>query len=261
MVGELVEVINSGNQSAQHGFVTSNVSERGQKETPPDRYLSILEKVEAVDCRSVGNIMEARLSSMKGGRWARLYMIPDKVEPGKVLEFGFVPLDDPRGDVEDPWSGKKRSEEEVMDEIDGHVERLARFDGFSGVILVALNERILYHKAFGCAERSFRVPNMPDTMFNLGSMNKMFTSVALAQLVASTQLSFQDRLADVLPDYPNQMAASKITIHHLLSHTAGLGMLFDSPLYDRQKRYENHTELMAVFANNPPVFEPGTNYS
>jgi len=92
-------------------------------------------------------------------------------------------------------------------------------------------------------------------------MNKMFTSVTLAQIAASGRLSFQDRLTDVLPDYPNQLAASKITIDHLLSHRAGLGMLFNSPLYDRQKRYKNHTELMSVFADNPPLFEPGTKYS
>ncbi len=108
-------------------------------------------------------------------------MIPDKVEPGKVLEFGFVPLDDPRGDVEDPWGAKRGSEEEVVDEIDAHVERLACLDAFSGVVLVALNERTLYHRAFGCAEKSFTVPNKPDTKFNLGSMNKMFTSVALVR--------------------------------------------------------------------------------
>ncbi len=72
LVGELVEVINGGKRSAQSRFVRSHVSERGMKETPPDRYLSVLEKVhsqtesvEVVDFQNVGNTMEARLTSRK----------------------------------------------------------------------------------------------------------------------------------------------------------------------------------------------------
>jgi CubicO group peptidase (beta-lactamase class C family) len=91
------------------------------------------------------------------------------------------------------------------------------------------------HSAYGHAEKNFCGPNKLDTKFNLGSMNKMFTSVAIAQLIQAGKLSYDDTLAKVLPDYPNKQNAEKITIHHLLTHTSGLGD-FSRPSSSRTAR-------------------------
>ncbi len=137
----------------------------------------------------------------------------------------------------------------------------ARRDEFSGVVLVARGEQVIFHQAYGLADKSWKIPNPPDTKFNLASMNKMFTAVAIAQLVQAGKLRFDQRLASVLPDYPNQEAAGKITIDYLLSHTAGLGMLFDRSGFDRSKRYRAAADYFPVFANEPLLFEPGARSS
>jgi D-alanyl-D-alanine carboxypeptidase len=89
-------------------------------------------------------------------------------------------------------------------------------------------------------------------------MNKMFTAVAIAQLVEAGKLRFQDTLATLLPDYPNRDAARRITIAHLLSHSAGLGMLFDRPGFDRRKRYRTSADYFPLFAAESLYFAPGT---
>lgn len=68
---------------------------------------------------------------------------------------------------------------------------------------------MLVHRADGLADQAFGVPNKSDTKFNLASMGKMFTSAAIAQLVQAGRLTFDDKLAKVLPDYPNKEVASK----------------------------------------------------
>jgi CubicO group peptidase (beta-lactamase class C family) len=89
-------------------------------------------------------------------------------------------------------------------------------------------------------------------------MNKMFTAVAIAQLVEAGKLRFEDTLAAILPDYPNREVARSITIAQLLSHSAGLGMLFDRPGFDRRKRYRSSSDYLPLFASEPLLFKPGT---
>src|ERR1041385_8426676 len=74
--------------------------------------------------------------------------------------------------------------------------------------------------------KAYNAPNRIDTKFNLGSMNKMFTAVAVAQLVEQGKLSFEDTVGKILPDYPNKEVAEKVKIHHLLTHTSGLDDYF-----------------------------------
>ena len=76
------------------------------------------------------------------------------------------------------------------------------------------------------------MPNTLDTKFNLGSMNKMFTAVTIAQLVEQGKLSYDDPLSKFLPDFPSAEAAKKIRIKHLLTHTSGLGSYFNDE-FDR----------------------------
>jgi CubicO group peptidase (beta-lactamase class C family) len=92
-------------------------------------------------------------------------------------------------------------------------------------------------------------------------MDKQFTAVAIGQLVEQGRLRLDARLIDVLPDYPNRAAAETITIRHLLSHRAGLGMLFERPGWDWKRRYERVTDLLPLFATAPPAFEPGSRFA
>ena len=133
-------------------------------------------------------------------------------------------------------------------------------DEFSGVCrIVAPSGDIAYEAAFGLASRAPEVPNTPATRFHLGSADKSFTALLVARLVGEGRLTFDTPLAQVLPDYPNPDFARVCTMRHLLSHAAGLGVLFDRPGYDGDMPFSRVAELLPSFAAEPPAFAPGSN--
>ncbi len=121
---------------------------------------------------------------------------------------------------------RKLSDKEIKAELSPFVKRLSDADVFSGAVLLARDGKVIYSNAAGMANKDFGVPNKLDTKFNLGSMNKMFTGVAIAQLVEKGKISYDDPLAKFIPDFPNAEAAKNIQIKHLLTHTSGLGGYF-----------------------------------
>lgn len=138
------------------------------------------------------------------------------------------------------------------------IEFAASHDDFSGSALISRHSRAIYQGAFGYADRERDRHNRIDTRFNLASAGKMFTTVAVGQLIDDGKLSLDTRLIEVLPDYPNHEAARKITIRQLLSHSAGLGGFFGRPGVDGQTSFASATEALRFFAAEPLQFEPGT---
>jgi D-alanyl-D-alanine carboxypeptidase len=150
----------------------------------------------------------------------------------------------------------------VEAEIGDYVADLAARDVFSGVVLVARGDEVILKEAYGLANRSFEVPNQVDTKFNLGSMNKMFTAVAILQLAEQGKLSLDDRIVDHLPDYPNQAVAGRVTIHHLLTHTSGMGDFFTDAFFATSKtRFRDIADYLPLFVDAELQFEPGAQFS
>ncbi len=146
--------------------------------------------------------------------------------------------------------------------LDAYVDRLAKIDRFSGAIAVARGDRIVYQRAAGIASFAWNAPMRVDTKMNLGSMNKMFTSVAIAQLVARGKMAYSDTLAKLVPDYPNQDVARRITVHQLLTHSSGLGDYFTDE-YERlaKDRLRAIRDYLPLFADKPLLFEPGARFA
>ncbi|PKO11596.1 MAG: hypothetical protein CVU39_28510 [Chloroflexi bacterium HGW-Chloroflexi-10] len=142
-----------------------------------------------------------------------------------------------------------------------YLEGLAAADQFSGAVLVAENGEILLEKAYGLAKRTSLTPNQVDTQFNLGSMNKMFTAVAIMQLMEQGKLSLDDTILKHLPDYPNAAVAEAVTIHHLLTHTSGLGDVFTEEFVADPHRYRTNAEFLPLFMDEPLHFKPGDRFS
>jgi CubicO group peptidase (beta-lactamase class C family) len=134
-------------------------------------------------------------------------------------------------------------------------------DLFSGIVLIAKNNKIIFENACGFANRELKIPNTLETQFNLGSMNKMFTSIAIAQLVSEGRLQYSDKLIKLLPDYPNREAAEKITVEYLLTHASGLGDVFTNEFMQNYKKIHDLKDYLPYFANQPLQFEPGTKRS
>lgn len=140
-----------------------------------------------------------------------------------------------------------------------YADGLAATDAFSGAILVAVNGLPVLERAWGLASRAHGVPNHVDTRFNLGSMNKMFTAVAIAQLVEAGRLSFESPIGEHLPDYPGA-PARQVTIHHLLTHTSGLGTYWNERFKAKRVTVRAVSDYLALFIDEPLLFDPGERF-
>lgn len=166
-----------------------------------------------------------------------------------------------RGDMPAPTQSSARVDEAWTLELEQFVGASASDDTFSGVVLVAKGEVPVFQKAYGLANKGFAVPNRIDTKFNIASMTKMFTGVAVAQLAQAGTLRFSDTIAAHLPDFPRAVA-DHVTIHQLLTHTSGMGSMW-KPEYQRANHalYRDLKDFFPLFQNDPLQFEPGTKWS
>jgi D-alanyl-D-alanine carboxypeptidase len=128
-----------------------------------------------------------------------------------------------------------------------------RTNAFSGAVLIARADAVRFVGAYGLADRDAGRRNTPQTRFNLGSINKTFTAIAVAQLVQQGRLRLDDTLAKHIPDYPNREAAAKITIQQLLTHRGGIASFVRPEFGDASV-----AEMTKVVAAEPLLFEPGT---
>ncbi len=140
--------------------------------------------------------------------WVRLTLELEAEPPHRIAGFGLA-LTPPPADL--AAEAGHLSEKQVVAALEADVEKLVADDEFSGTVLLARGEQVLFAGAYGKAERRFDVDNTLDTKLNLGSANKMFTAVAIGQLVDRGKLSFDSRLIDVVPDYPDHEIAEKKT--------------------------------------------------
>jgi CubicO group peptidase (beta-lactamase class C family) len=151
------------------------------------------------------------------------------------------------------------TEAQALAAIRQEVEAAAAADEFAGTVLIARRGKTILLDAWGAAERAFGSPNRPDTRFNLGSINKLFTRVAVAQLAQQGKLTLDDTIAKHLPDYPNADAAKKVTIRHLLDMSSGIGDFFGEKFDATPKnRLRRNADFLPLFAAEPLAFEPGS---
>ena len=156
---------------------------------------------------------------------ARVYRFNLSVEPSAPHRIvGLFLLAASPEDV--PREAPDLTAERAIEMFRSQLDRLAG-EGFSGAVLLARGTDVVVERAAGEADRSNRVPNAPDTVFGLASMNKMFTAVAIAKLV---ERGSSPRLRSGRPT-PEGMAArrlaARVTVEQLLTHTSGLGDYLD----------------------------------
>ena len=129
---------------------------------------------------------------------------------------------------------------------------------FSGVVLVAAEKKVLFKEAFGLANREENIPFSVDTIFDIGSLTKQFTATAILKLQESNKLSVNDPLSKFFDDVPDDK--KKITVHHLLTHTAGFVTTRgrgSSNLYDVVTR----KELIKTAFKSKLLSPPGEEYN
>ena len=155
---------------------------------------------------------------------------------------------------------KNMSDDEMVQAINQRVDELVDKGEFSGAVLLAKGDKLLFRKAYGLASRRYNVANKPDTKFNLGSINKMFTGLAICQLIQQGKISLDDKVGKHLPDYPNSEVAENVTIRHLLTHSSGLGSYWNEAYEKKWKSIRTVDDLISTFVDEPLEFDPGEKF-
>ena len=141
--------------------------------------------------------------------------------------------------------------------LDAYFTKLAVDDEFSGVALVARNGVPVFFKAYGLADREKKIANTIRTRFNLGSVNKAFTQVAIRQLINAGKLSNTDTLGKFFPDYP-QVASRSATVEQLLTMRGGLSDFFGDDFARAPKSgFASNADYFRFVSSRPPLFAPG----
>lgn len=150
----------------------------------------------------------------------------------------------------------------ITEPLDAYFAALAAQDRFSGAVLVAKNGEVQFEKAYGLASRRYDVPNKITTRFNVGSITKDFTRVAIGQLAQAGKLQLDVPIVNYLPNYPNAEVAKRITVQQLIDHTSGLGDVFTPRFWETNVlRYRTLQSYLDFFAADPLQFEPGKGQS
>ncbi len=159
--------------------------------------------------------------------------------------------------------------------IAAELDEWERERDLSGSFLVTRGGETLFEHCAGLADRAAGVPVTPATRFALASFTKMFTAVAVVDLVSAGSLSFETPVVEVLPaDRRPSTLLPEVTVHHLLSHTSGIADYCeeeeDSPFYvedygslwvDRPcYSIERPADFLPLFGDLPPYRPPGEQY-
>lgn len=152
------------------------------------------------------------------------------------------------------------NDDDLIARVQEHVAGTSGRDAFSGAVLIAHGGQVLLDKAWGMADSAKQIPNTPDTQFCIGSMNKMFTAVAVLQLVEQGRLSLDVPIASYWPDYPNHDLAARVTIRELLNHTGGTGDIFNPEYEAHRSETRSLADYVKLFGSRPTAFTPGTRF-
>ncbi|RFS15838.1 serine hydrolase domain-containing protein [Emticicia sp. C21] len=151
--------------------------------------------------------------------------------------------------------------QDKSNEIDQYIEKYVNNDLFNGSVLVVQNDKTVFQKSYGFANKEWGIANNADTKFRIGSITKQFTAMLIMQLEQEGKLSLQEKITTYLPWYPKENG-DKITIHHLLTHESGLPNYTESAdaMNDINTHDYSPEEIAKKYCIGHLRFEPGTKF-
>lgn len=262
----VVDAINSGDDGAVARLLDAKLSPDAWQ--PRDEVLAALNGIRQ---QSGGVTVGASRVTPRGNvvaeLWARridagveVAIFPDPADSARLMRVAINrPLR--RGADFRPFPRERMDDAWVAEVIEREVRRMADADQFSGVVLVGKGDEVISQGTYGLEDPRTSNRITTRTRFHIASQGKMFTSIAIAQLVEQGTLSLDDTVGELLPGQPWTEQARGITLRQLLSHTGGLGGLFDRPNYPEHRVFASATERLAIFASEPLLFAPGARWS
>jgi len=148
---------------------------------------------------------------------------------------------------------------ELEIKIDSYIKPYLEMNAWSGLINIYQNGIPIFHKGYGYADKEWDIKNYSETKFRIASISKVFTEVAILNLVETGKISLDDPLSQFIPDYPR---GHQISIRHLLTHRSGIPHLNSFPNYNElNKLAYDLDEVIELFKQKPLDFEPGDRYN
>ncbi|MCB7135588.1 serine hydrolase domain-containing protein [Cellulosimicrobium marinum] len=156
-------------------------------------------------------------------------------------------------------------DDDALASLDTSLREAAARDAFSGVVRVEHHGREVFERAYGTASRRWGVPVRTTTRFDVASVTKLFTAVAVLQLVGEGRLGLDDRVHDHV-DLGGTAIPREVTIRHLLTHTSGIaddadeeaGESYEALWVDRPSYSVTRTaDFLPGFVHKEPNFSPG----
>jgi len=260
----LLDAFNSGEEEKWESFIKDHWKEKeGAFEGRLNFFRMVYSDIGGAELYRIENSEDYSISVLLQAKnpegtfeWVNLILNADTLPPHKTDLLSLRPGEEPGFEAPEG----KLTQEEMVDFMDRYLEHLVSTDRFSGTVLIAKDGVPFYTRAYGLACKRYDIPNKLDTKFNLGSMNKMFTGVAIMQLVEQGKISVDDLVGKHLPDLPRKEIAEKVTIHHLLTHTSGMqdywDEMFDAPFWE----IKTVDQLAELIFDDTLLFEPGTDF-
>jgi CubicO group peptidase (beta-lactamase class C family) len=247
---ELLAVVNGGDAAAMKAYLEAHSADHATSSVLLPTVLNLHRLSHGLDLVRVATIGTQQIQPQWAGHIAGI--LRNRATGDEQVLAIAVP----------PAPAAVHSEQDQLQEIGSYLKRLADADIFSGVVVIARDGQPVFSQAYGYADRERKIPNTLSTPFLLGSLNKLFTGLAIGQLVERGKLSYDDPLSKFLPDYPDPESAKQIQIKHLLSHTSGLATGFTSKAYhDSLDRMVTVQALLDAGDRQPPKFKPGTQWA
>ncbi|MFC4312377.1 serine hydrolase domain-containing protein [Steroidobacter flavus] len=187
--------------------------------------------------------------------WDRFSQVVLTIGDGRIDDLSFLGAPPPTD-----FSVRRLSEREALEQLRRKLRAEAAGGRFSGAVLVANGDRILFREAYGTRTVAPVRATTPDTRFCIGSMGKMFIAVAVLQLVQHGRLRLTDTIATLLPAYPDTSLARQVTVEHMLTHSGGTGDFFGADYDAHQAELRTPSDFVRLFGNREPAFPPGSRW-
>jgi CubicO group peptidase (beta-lactamase class C family) len=269
IVSGLIDIINCPDVAALKQFAGENYADPLLKEQEQHRreLFDLRGQFDGVKFHSIrtyeppraANEMRVIVRTGSDVAWLALMLTFDQAQPDKLAAFQWTFAMPPEG-LPKP---QPVPESELVPKVTEFVDGLAARQVFSGVVLIARRDEVLLERVWGLANRDWDIPCTIDTKFNLASMNKMFTAVAVAQLVEQGKLSYTDTIDKYLdPTWLPAEVLAKIRIEHLLTHTSGLDT-YHNEKWEKSSRevYRELADYKSLIVDDRPAFPPGAQWS
>jgi len=214
-----------------------------------------LREIHSANAREASGFVQERNSD----QFARFTITVDSTEAHKIERLQLRAVPRPAA-----FAIARLSEDSLVSALRAKLAQDVAADRFSGSVILAKlgggRSKVLLSGAYGMADRDRKVANTLDTKFRIGSMNKMFTATSILQLVQAGKIKLTDPLGKYLTDYPNKDVASKVTIHHLLTHTGGTGDIFGPDFATHRLELRTLNDYVALYGARGLRFEPGSRW-